>query len=166
MSFGVATPSGAEAQGDFIELLCEAAARAQCRMIIQAPLWEACGAEATSAIHYVSVSLHALIFPRCAAVIHHGGAGTSHSATMAGVPSVVVFHIDEQKFWGTQLKRIGVAPAPLPWRNLTARSLAQRIAEVLRAPEMKNKAQTAAAIMRTEDGVGRAVALITEKFTT
>jgi UDP:flavonoid glycosyltransferase YjiC (YdhE family) len=36
---------------------------------------------------------HRALFPHAAAVIHHGGAGTTHAAVAAGVPSIVVPHV-------------------------------------------------------------------------
>ncbi|MGZ3159891.1 MAG: glycosyltransferase [Burkholderiaceae bacterium] len=54
------------------------------------------------------------IFNRCAAVVRHGGAGTSQTATRSGCPSVVVPFMDEQLFWARQLQALGVAGKPLP----------------------------------------------------
>ena len=43
---------------------------------------------------------HRALFPRAAAVIHHGGAGTTHAAVAAGVPSVVIPHVGDQPYLG------------------------------------------------------------------
>lgn len=56
---------------------------------------------------------HSLVFPRCATVVHHGGAGTTHAVISAGIPSVVVPHLADQFAWGTLLATRGIAPAPL-----------------------------------------------------
>ena len=164
VTFGSATPPCGDALKALVSLLSEAAAAAQCRMIVQVPERPDTGLEASPAIQFVNALPHARVFPRCAAVVHHGGAGTSHAATLAGVPSVVVAHTDEQRFWGIQLQRIGVAPAPLALRSLTVGALASRLSQVLRSPTMRARAQAAAATVHGEDGVGRAVALITATF--
>jgi UDP:flavonoid glycosyltransferase YjiC (YdhE family) len=52
---------------------------------------------------------HAALFFHCAAAVHHGGAGTTHTALTAGVPSIVVPHVADQFFWTDELQRIGVA---------------------------------------------------------
>ena len=44
---------------------------------------------------------HALLFPRVAAVVHHGGSGTTATAARAGVPQVIVPHILDQFYWPT-----------------------------------------------------------------
>ncbi len=164
VSFGSVPLGRIGVQRDLLDLLADAAAQAQCRMVVQAPLWAACGAETSAGIHYVTAAPHALVFPRCAAVVHHGGAGTVHTATRAGRPSVVVPHHHEQWFWGRELKRLGVAPAPLWRRELTAKALAGRLTAVLRSPEMTRNARALAAGMRSEDGVGKAVELLAARF--
>jgi len=166
VTFGSATPWRGGALDRHIALLSDAAQAAQCRMIVQLPAVPEAMRKTPSSIQFVTAMPHARIFPRCAAVVHHGGAGTTHAATLAGVPSIVVAHSEEQRFWGAELKRIGAAPAPLLWRSLTARALAGRISQVLRSPAMTAGAQAAAATMRTEDGVGTAVALIEQTFGT
>ncbi len=163
-TFGSATPWRGDALDRHIELLADAARAAQCRMIVQLPTMPDAARKTPSSIHFVTALPHARVFPRCAAVVHHGGAGTTHAATLAGVPSVVVAHTEEQRFWCNQLRRIGVAPAPLLWRSLTAPALARRLSQVLGSPSMKDRVQAAAAIMRAEDGVGTAVALIARTF--
>ena len=97
-------------------------------------------------------------------MVHHGGAGTSHAATLAGVPSVVVAHTEEQRFWGNQLRRIGTAPVPLRRHGLTARALAGRLSQVLHSDTMKDRAQAAAEAMRDEHGVATAAVLIEGTF--
>ena len=99
-------------------------------------------------------------------MVHHGGAGTSQAATQAGVSSIVVAHIAEQKSWGAELKRIGVAPGILVRKNLTSKTLAKKIKTVLGSLEMQERAKEIGKSMRKEDGVRKAVELINEKFKT
>ncbi|MFE3055854.1 glycosyltransferase [Nocardia sp. NPDC059239] len=57
---------------------------------------------------------HEWLFPRTAAVVHHGGAGTTGTGLRAGVPNVVCpFHMD-QPFWGARVVALGVAASTLP----------------------------------------------------
>lgn len=98
--------------------------------------------------------------PRCRAVVHHGGAGTTQTATLAGKPSVVVANISEQEHWARELRRLGVAGKLARRRSVTAAGLARRIGQVLASPEMTVRAQVLADGMRAENGVREAVALI------
>jgi UDP:flavonoid glycosyltransferase YjiC (YdhE family) len=81
-------------------------------------------------------------------VIHHGGAGTSQAATIAGCPSIVVEHSSDQPLWGSVLQRIGIAPKLLHRRSITAKKLARTIKIVLGAPAMAKKAKAIGTIMQ------------------
>jgi UDP:flavonoid glycosyltransferase YjiC (YdhE family) len=72
---------------------------------------------------------HSWLFPRCSAIVHHGGAGTTAAAVHAGVPAVVVPFHGDQPFWGSRVQRAGVGPAPIPRKALSA----ERLADALRA---------------------------------
>ncbi len=103
---------------------------------------------------------HLRLFPRVAAVVHHGGAGTTAAALWAGVPQVVVPHFADQPFWAERMARLGVAPPPIPARRLTA----QRLTDALRAvqrPALRQRAADLGHRLREEDGVARAVAYLT-----
>ncbi len=102
---------------------------------------------------------HRALFPRCAAVVHHGGAGTSHAAARAGVPSVAVTFLDEQGAWASALRRAGVAPRHIHYRRVTPALLAQRIAEAL-SPKRVTAARQLARAMANEDGVQTACDLL------
>jgi sterol 3beta-glucosyltransferase len=102
------------------------------------------------------------LFPRCAAVVHHAGAGTTHTTLAAGAPSVPVPHVSDQFGWADDLQRLGVAPRALPRRALTAPRLAARIRSVLATPPMKQRAVAMAARMKDDDGVKTAVRMIEE----
>jgi len=51
---------------------------------------------------------HHLVFPRCAAVVHHGGIGTTHAAARAGVPQAVMPHLLDQFYTAHRLSLAGV----------------------------------------------------------
>jgi sterol 3beta-glucosyltransferase len=93
-------------------------------------------------------------------VVHHGGAGTTQSATRAGLPSVVIAFADEQVSWGNALRRIGVADKPLRYKKATPQKLAMAIHKVLHTPAMTTQAAKAAGALREEDGVKIAVEII------
>jgi UDP:flavonoid glycosyltransferase YjiC (YdhE family) len=100
---------------------------------------------------------HDWLFPRVAAVVHHGGAGTTAAAARAGVPSVPVPFMVDQFFWAWRLKQLGLAPAAIPHRKLTAGALAAALRQALDDREMRRRASELGAHIRAEDGVARAV---------
>ncbi len=66
---------------------------------------------------------HHLLFPRVAAVVHHGGAGTTASALRAGRAQLVVPHVFDQFQWGRWVKAAGVGPTPIARAKLTVKRL-------------------------------------------
>ena len=100
---------------------------------------------------------HDVLLPRCSAVVHHGGAGTTGAGLRAGVPSVVVPFGMDQPFWASRVTALGAGPAPLPRRRLTAESLADAL-RAAAAPGVRDRAAQVGRALRWEDGVRRAVA--------
>ncbi len=97
------------------------------------------------------------LFPRVAAVIHHGGVGTTASALRAGVPSVGIPGFYDQPFWSRRVASLGVGPAPIPRRRLTAARLEAAVVEMTRGQGMWTRAQRLGAAIRGEQGVACAV---------
>ncbi|HET9416420.1 MAG TPA: nucleotide disphospho-sugar-binding domain-containing protein, partial [Candidatus Limnocylindria bacterium] len=103
---------------------------------------------------------HRAIFPRASLVVHHGGAGTTHAAVAAGVPSVVVPHVGDQRYWADRLHRLGAAPAPVAVRNLSGAALADASLASASDPRMREAARALATRLAHEDGVSTAVSLL------
>ena len=99
---------------------------------------------------------HDWLYPRCAAVVHHGGAGTTGAALRAGVPAVVVPFGVDQPMWASRVVALGTGPQPIPRRRLTA----DRLTHALRAVadgRFAERAATVGALISAEDGIGAAV---------
>lgn len=159
MTFG-SMLGGEEHLAIVLQILIDAAHAAGCRAIIQADWARAPDVVEQADIYRLDRAPHAAVFPRCAAVVHHGGAGTSHAATLAGKPSIVVAHANDQLFWAATLRRLGLAGPPLQRRTLTAERLARAICEVLDSTETQASAARVGAAMQAEDGVRSAVEAI------
>ena len=164
MTLGSWMPKDLPNQALTLKLLTEAATLAGCRAIIQSMCAGDCGFLSSEQVLYVPAAPHHAIFPHCELVVHHGGAGTTQAATLAGKPSVVVAHISEQEHWGAELRRMGIGGKPAKRRQATAASLAQQIRVVRNAPAMRAAAQAVALPMRAENGVAEAVKLIGQRF--
>ncbi len=100
---------------------------------------------------------HDWLFPRCAAVVHHGGAGTTGAALAAGVPAVVVPFGVDQPFWASRVVALGCGPTPVPRRRLTATALATALRAAVTDDTMRERAATLGRQIRAEDGVSAAV---------
>jgi vancomycin aglycone glucosyltransferase len=73
---------------------------------------------------------HQALFPRVAAVVHHGGAGTTIAAARAGVPQVAVPMFGDQFYWGRRIRDLGIGSA-VPFVGLSADTLAAALHEAL-----------------------------------
>ncbi len=97
------------------------------------------------------------LFPRMAAIIHHGGSGTTGFALRSGAPSMVVPFTADQPFWGRRTHELGVGHAPIPFAKLTVENLARAIQTMLADAAMQRQARQLRDAMAAEQGVERAV---------
>lgn len=111
-------------------------------------------------VHLIDHAPHDWLFPRTAAVVHHGGAGTTAAGLRAGRPTVVTPFFGDQIFWGRRVSALGVGPEPLPQKRLTAEALAAAIGAAVTDDETRARAEDLGRQIQAEDGVGRAVAWI------
>ena len=119
--------------------------------------WSDLGGEVDEAnIYYVGDCPHEWLFPRMAAVVHHGGAGTTACGLKNGIPTTIVPFFGDQPFWGHMCASAGVGPEPIPPRNLTVEKLAEAIRFCL-TEEALASAQAVGERMCHEDGVRAAV---------
>ncbi len=103
---------------------------------------------------------HAWLFPRTAAVVHHGGAGTTGAGFRAGIPSVLVPHLGDQPFWAKRVTELGVGPQPIPRNKLTSDRLAAAITTATTDQNMQARAAALGERIRAEDGVARTIEII------
>lgn len=108
-------------------------------------------------IHILNYAPHSWLFPKMAAVAHHGGAGTTASGFRAGVPSIIVPHNGDQPYWGRRVRELGVGTDPIPRKKLTAENLAAAIIEATSNRDMQARAKALGEKIATEDGVGEAM---------
>lgn len=107
---------------------------------------------------------HDWLFPRVAATVHHGGAGTTAAALRAGVPSVICPFFGDQPFWGRRIHALGVGPEPMPQKDLTVARLGDAIHRAATDREMRCRAADLGAAIRAENGVERAVGIINARL--
>ena len=93
---------------------------------------------------------HALLFPRVAAVVHHGGAGTTAAAARAGVPQVVTPMFGDQPYWAGRVVELGLG-ATVSYAAITEESLTNALRHALDAA-VAARARAFAAEVRS-DGI-------------
>lgn len=111
-------------------------------------------------VHLITSLPHSWLFPRMAAVVHHGGVGTTAAGLRAGIPSIIVPFMGDQPFWGRRLADLGVGTRPIPRKQLTGKRLAQAITEAVSDSAMRQRANDLGQKIRNEDGIANAVAFV------
>ncbi|KZL78757.1 glycosyltransferase family 1 protein [Colletotrichum tofieldiae] len=122
------------------------------------------GDDVPDGIYLIGNCPHDWLFKRVSAVVHHGGAGTSAAGIAAGRPTVVVPFFGDQPFWGQMIARAGAGPAPVPFKEMTADTLATSITFALK-PEVQVAVQQMAQRITEEDGAGDTAKDIQERLT-
>jgi vancomycin aglycone glucosyltransferase len=136
-----------------------AAIRAHGRRAILSRGWAGLGLSDDRADCFIVSDVnHQALFPRVAAVIHHGGAGTTTSAARAGAPQIIVPQVADQPYWGAHVAALGIGVAhggPTP----TFETLTGALRLVL-DPEMKVRAAAIAGSIREDGAVAAARVLM------
>lgn len=110
----------------------------------------------------VDAASHSWLFPQMAAVVHHGGAGTTAAALRAGVPSVIAPFGGDQPFWARRLVQLGVGVQGEPLTRLTAAGLADAVEHATGDTRLRRRAAALGEVIQGEGGAERAAAIIAQ----
>ncbi|MHA6720020.1 glycosyltransferase [Sphingomonas sp. RS6] len=94
---------------------------------------------------------HSAVFPHAAAIIHHGGIGTTGQALRAGRSQIVVPHFGDQFDNAARLQRAGIG-VTIKRKAFAGPRAAEAIARHLADPCAQPAAERAARIIAGEDG--------------
>lgn len=100
---------------------------------------------------------HDWLLPQMAAVVHHGGAGTTAAGLRAGKPSLICPFLGDQPFWGHRVHHLGAGPKPIRQKKVTADNLAAAVAQMINTPAMQQRAAALGRQLCAEDGLANAV---------
>jgi sterol 3beta-glucosyltransferase len=103
---------------------------------------------------------HSWLFERVAAVVHHGGAGTTAAGLRAGKPTMIIPHMSDQPYWGRRVYDLGVGVKPVLRHKLTVEALADGITQLTSDRAMCDRAAKLGEAIRAERGVENAVRFI------
>jgi vancomycin aglycone glucosyltransferase len=83
---------------------------------------------------------HPRLFPHVAAIVHHGGAGTTAASARAGKPQLIVPHVADQFFFGNLVHELGVGVPPVRRTQLQVDLLVSRLRSLLDDPQIRERA--------------------------
>ena len=102
---------------------------------------------------------HSALFPRAAAIIHHGGIGTLAQALRSGRPQLIVPYFADQPDNAARARRLGVARILPPWR-FSAASASRHLARLLGEDGYGRQARIIGEALAVEDGAARAARIV------
>ncbi|KAG8675942.1 hypothetical protein FPOAC1_001937 [Fusarium poae] len=142
---------------EMTRIIKEACLRVGIRVIISRGWSKLGGTDSnTDSVFYLGDCPHEWLFKRVAAVVHHGGAGTTACGLINGRPTTIVPFFGDQPFWGGVVASNGAGPHPIAYRSLSVDNLSEAIRFCL-SPEAQKSAEIIASQMRQEKGVEQAV---------
>lgn len=117
----------------------------------------------SESIHVLDAAPHDWLFPRCAAVVHHGGAGTTHEGLRWGRPTIICPLSVDQPYWGRRVMEIGAGPKPIPQKHWNSEDLAAAL-EAVKDPGIISRAEVIGVAMRAEGGAVEAARVVETLF--
>jgi UDP:flavonoid glycosyltransferase YjiC (YdhE family) len=156
---GFGSMSGDTAR-NLIEMAVEATRITDQRAVLVGGWAEAHHLELPDSMYACAYADHEWLFPQTAAVVHHGGAGTTAAGLRAGMPTVIIPFMGDQPYWGQRVHQLGVGPQPLSRKRMASKLLAERIFQAVSDSSMKQKAAKLGEKIRHEDGIRTAVRII------
>lgn len=154
---------GSMVSGDMTELaqmVQEAVSLSGVRAVVALGWGQESAPQSSDDLFYVDSVPHDWLFPRMAAAVHHGGAGTTASALRNALPSLIIPFGGDQPFWGDRVFASGCGPRPIPREKLTAELLAESLSLLVGDPTYARNASAMAEQMRKEHGCANAADLI------
>ena len=143
-------------------IVVEALQKANVRGIIAAGWGGLDTGDLPDSIFKIDKAPHDWLFPRMAAVVHHGGAGTTAAGLRAGRPSLICSFMGDQPFWGERVYQLGVGPKFIPQKKLSVDKLADALHTLTTDAKMRTKAAEIGVQISGEDGIANAIAIIND----
>lgn len=137
--------------GETLRIVLEAIQETGIRAILSTG-WGECEIPALPNIHVVGYVPHEWLFAQVAAVIHHGGAGTTAAGLVAGKPTLIIPFGGDQPFWAMRVRMLGLGPKPIRREKLTASRLTKALHNLVTVKSYRVAAREISERLRRENG--------------
>lgn len=104
-------------------------------------------------IFFIDKIPHDWLFPKMAAVVHHGGSGTTHTGLKYGRPTLIIPHFIDQFYWNDVIVKKGAGPKGVAIKNLTTANFEPLILDLLNNQSYRKTAEEIGAAMNRESDV-------------
>ncbi len=150
--------------GKTLSIVLEALEETGVRAILQKGWGGSDVVTSSSRIHVADFIPHDWLFEQVAAVVHHGGAGTTAAGLKAGKPTLVIPFGGDQPFWGMRIRALGLGPKPIRREFLTAEKLAKALVDLTQTRSYYVAAKELGMRLREENGTKIAADIIEEEI--
>ncbi len=138
-------------------LLIHAARQLKKRIIIS-KFWKGVpNVEQSKDVFFIKNYPHEYLFPKMAAIIHHGGAGTTATAALSGKPQVIVPHILDQYYHGYKVFKSGFGSKPIMRSKLTSNRIIDALSYCFSNPDIQQKAEQIAQSINPDSSLNKAI---------
>jgi sterol 3beta-glucosyltransferase len=136
----------------------------QQRLIVSKGWSDLTATNSSPEVLYVDDMPYELLFPKMAAIIHHGGTGTMAYAARAGVPQAAFPFMTDQFNNREQIAKLGIGPKTCDFKKMTAEEISTAITECVTNYQYKKNAAEISQKIKNSDGLKLTVKLIEEEF--
>jgi len=147
-------------QAGHIPLFVKAARHLDRRIIISKVWPKSNDLSYSKDVFFIKNYPHEYLFPRTAAIIHHGGAGTTATATRSGRPQIIVPHILDQYYHGHRVFMSGLGAKPV-WRSgISLKTLIQALTFCFSNPDIQIRTKAVARSIQAEQSLANTIEII------
>jgi UDP:flavonoid glycosyltransferase YjiC (YdhE family) len=158
----VFTPGSAMAHGaEFFQEAVDACRKASLRAIFFSRFTEQIPKDLPDSIRHFDYVPFSEVFPRAAAVVHHGGIGTCSQAMRAGVPQLIMPLSFDQPDNAVRLEKLGIGRTILP-KKFKAPAIAKALEQLIIDPNVKNNTAKVAEKFHGVDGLTKVCEILEE----
>lgn len=148
-----------DSPAETITMIGEACAELGERALVCSGKTDFSGAAHSDHVKVVSAVNYAAVFPACRAVVHHSGAGTTAAGLRAGVPTLSLWSMSDQKIWAGQVDRLKVGVAR-PFSKTTRESLVADLRQILSPDYLSRARELAARMTKPADSITKSADLL------
>jgi len=105
-----------------------------------------------------------LLFPKMAAIIHHGGTGTMAYAARAGIPQAAFPYMADQFYNRKQIAKLGIGPVTCDFKKMTSKTISDAISDCISKESYKKNALEISKKINQADGLKLTLKLLEEEF--
>jgi vancomycin aglycone glucosyltransferase len=136
----------------------------QQRLIVSKGWSELVTTDSSPEVLFVDDVPYEFLFPKMAAVIHHGGTGTMAYAARAGVPQAAFPFMTDQFINRNQIAKLRIGPKTCDFKKMSERTIVEAIMDCISSQDYKRKAIEISERIKSRDGLKLTVELIEQEF--